>query len=88
MNRLFFERAAIVAKNRIKEIDESLAPKSGDPPQVAEAGILKEIERVHIERTDWTISGNRGATVLLGVDPSTVRSRIPKLGIKRSGPPA
>ena len=83
------ERAVIVAQGSIIEIDESLAPDSGGPSRVT--GTLEEVERAHIlsvlESTDWTISGKRGSAVLLGLNPSTLRSRIQKLGIKRSGPP-
>jgi formate hydrogenlyase transcriptional activator len=49
---------------------------------------LEEIERRHIveilKRTDWKIAGDDGAARLLKVNPSTLRSRIKKLGIWRS----
>ncbi len=45
-------------------------------------------ERVHIlstlGKTNWVISGEQGAAVQLGINPNTLRSRIAKLGIKRS----
>jgi transcriptional regulator with GAF, ATPase, and Fis domain len=48
---------------------------------------LEQVERRHIEtvlrQTNWLIEGNRGAAKLLGVNPSTLRSRLHKLGIKR-----
>jgi formate hydrogenlyase transcriptional activator len=50
---------------------------------------LEEVERRHIlsvlERTGWVINGNKGAAALLGVHPSTLRSRMAKLGIVRGG---
>ncbi|MDQ8202211.1 sigma 54-interacting transcriptional regulator [Pelagicoccus sp. SDUM812003] len=49
---------------------------------------LKEMERKHIEatlvQTGWRIEGEKGAAKALGINPSTLRSRIAKLGIKRS----
>jgi len=48
---------------------------------------LEEIERTHIQRmlstTLWRIEGRRGAAELLGMKPSTLRSRLRKLGIRR-----
>jgi formate hydrogenlyase transcriptional activator len=48
---------------------------------------LEEIERNHIHRmlstTLWRIEGRRGAAELLGMKPSTLRSRLRKLGIRR-----
>jgi len=33
--------------------------------------------------TNWVIHGKKGAAELLGINPSTLRSRMDKLGIKR-----
>jgi DNA-binding NtrC family response regulator len=63
------------------------------PPVGAEIGApsgartLFDLEREHIvatlERTYWRLSGASGAAVLLGMNPSTLRSRMRKLGIAR-----
>ena len=49
---------------------------------------LESIERAHIlrvlERTGWVIEGKSGAAAILGVAPSTLRSRMTQLGIRRS----
>ena len=49
---------------------------------------LEEIDRTHIvevlQRTGWKIDGADGAARLLKLHPSTLRSRIKKLGIRRS----
>jgi len=49
---------------------------------------LEDVERAHIIRTlmetNWVIHGNRGAANILGINPSTLRSRMLKLGIKRN----
>jgi len=46
---------------------------------------LEALERAYIlqvlERTRWRIEGPRGAAVILGLNPSTLRSRLTKLGI-------
>jgi PAS domain S-box-containing protein len=48
---------------------------------------LAEIEREHILTTlrgkGWLIDGHNGAARLLGINPSTLRSRMKKLGIAR-----
>ena len=48
---------------------------------------LIDLERDHIvatlERTYWRLEGDDGAAALLGMNPSTLRSRIRKHGIRR-----
>jgi PAS domain S-box-containing protein len=50
---------------------------------------MEDVERAHIARvlkqTGWRIDGPQGAARSLGINPSTLRSRIKKLGIRRSG---
>jgi formate hydrogenlyase transcriptional activator len=54
-----------------------------------ENGSLEDVERRHIEtilnQTNWMIEGERGAAKILNLNPSTLRSRMQKLGIKRPG---
>ena len=49
---------------------------------------LKEQERLHViralERTGWKLRGPGGAAELLDINPSTLASRMKKLGIRRS----
>jgi PAS domain S-box-containing protein len=59
-------------------------------PVVAEAGTtqtLEEVEREYIvrtlEQTGWRIEGKSGAATILGLNPSTLRTRMMKLGIQR-----
>jgi formate hydrogenlyase transcriptional activator len=51
---------------------------------------LEGLERAHIiqvlNQTRWRIEGRNGAAVILGLRPSTLRSRMQKLGISRSEP--
>ena len=48
---------------------------------------LVEMEREHIlavlQEIGWKIEGRNGAAQLLGINPSTLRSRMKKMGIKR-----
>src|SRR5437867_3105146 len=56
------------------------------------AAALEETERAHIvaalERADGVIEGPRGAAKILKMHPNTLRSRMEKLGIRRSNPRA
>ncbi len=86
------ERAAIVAPGPIIEIDDLILPAetvATIPPSTAsEMQTLEDVERAHIvsmlEKTNWVIAGEQGAAVQLGINPNTLRSRIARLGIKRS----
>jgi transcriptional regulator with GAF, ATPase, and Fis domain len=60
------------------------------PREIAEAGeflTLEEVERRHIvkvlEARGWRVSGPKGAARVLGLNPSTLRSRMKKLAISR-----
>ncbi|MEN6439124.1 MAG: helix-turn-helix domain-containing protein, partial [Syntrophobacter sp.] len=48
---------------------------------------LKDNEKQYIVRalevTGWRVSGPKGAAKLLGVNPSTLESKIKKLGIRK-----
>jgi transcriptional regulator with GAF, ATPase, and Fis domain len=58
-------------------------------PAPDNSGTLDDVERRHIEsvlnQTNWRIEGKRGAAKTLNLNPSTLRSRMQKLGIKRPG---
>jgi len=49
---------------------------------------LEKVERQHIidilKRTNWRVKGKGGAAVILGLNPSTLRFRMKKLGIERA----
>ena len=49
---------------------------------------LDEVIRRHIinalETTGWRVRGNRGAAKILGLKPTTLESKMQKLGIKRN----
>jgi formate hydrogenlyase transcriptional activator len=58
------------------------------PPTADSIIPLDENERLHIRRaleaTKWKVHGKGGAADLLGINPSTLRSRMQKLGIART----
>jgi formate hydrogenlyase transcriptional activator len=76
---------------------EKQKAEGGNKPQLStptsaatnETGSLEDVERRHIEsvlaQTNWMIEGGRGAAKILNINPSTLRSRMQKLGIKRGG---
>ena len=48
---------------------------------------LAELEKAHIlevlHQTNWRIEGPKGAAVILGLHPNTLRSRMSKLALQR-----
>ena len=86
------ERAVILARGRVLHVDEPLDAVATETAPLAHAkSTLEEVERRHITRTleeaDWKISGEGGAAEVLGLNPSTLRARMRKLGITRSDKP-
>jgi transcriptional regulator with GAF, ATPase, and Fis domain len=63
-----------------------IALGSQAPPPADSFPTLEEAERIHIlqalERTGWVLAGPRGAAELLGMNRSTLWSRMKKLGIE------
>jgi chemotaxis protein methyltransferase CheR len=77
------ERAAINSSGpKLRLVDELKKPdKDLTPTQKT----LEDVERDHIvrvlEQTNWKVSGKNGAAEILGLNRSTLRARIRKLGI-------
>jgi PAS domain S-box-containing protein len=67
---------------RSRENDVSSIPAKADGH-----ASLEDVERRHVEsvlnQTNWMIEGERGAAKILNLNPSTLRSRMKNLGIKR-----
>ena len=61
---------------------EEATPASGATDDLA-AMQRRHIESV-LERCNWVISGDRGAAMALGIPPSSLRSRMKRLGIRRA----
>ncbi len=82
------ERATILSSGSNMEIADSLLSDSNGSGDVdVNSSTLEEIERSHIisvlEKTGWRINGEKGAALILGMNPSTLRTRMAKLGIKK-----
>jgi len=80
------QRAIILSPDGVISIND-ISMSSAKAPTATVGTTLEEIERNHIQRmlntTLWRIEGRRGAAELLGLKPSTLRSRLRKLGIRR-----
>ncbi|MBP2683092.1 MAG: sigma-54-dependent sensor transcriptional regulator [Deltaproteobacteria bacterium] len=80
------ERAMIVSDGRSLTIDLP----AGAPGSTSIPVTLEEVERKHIldvlGRVHWRISGKKGAAGILGLCPTTLHSRMKKLGISRPNP--
>jgi len=81
------ERAAILARGSVVHVEDSLDLRlraGAGGPGLAK---LEDLERAHIihvlDETNWMIDGPRGAALILGLHPNTLRSRMQKLGIKK-----
>lgn len=85
------QRALISSSGPILDLAEPLVWTNLDDgsPRIISSSIaeLKLVERDHIvsvlEGARWKISGTGGAAARLGVPPSTLRSKMKKLGIER-----
>jgi transcriptional regulator with GAF, ATPase, and Fis domain len=55
---------------------------------IAISATLQDVERDHIlrtlEATRWRIEGDGGAAARLGINPSTLRGRMRKLGVRKT----
>jgi PAS domain S-box-containing protein len=87
-----FLPAARPAPPSLETIHQEIAEQSSAPGPAHKAGEsaprLEVVERDYIlsilQQTNWLITGPRGAARILGLNPSTLRNRIKKLGITRS----
>jgi len=81
------ERAMILASSPTLRIDPPGAVAIPVSPRLA---TLAEVEREHIQRvlesTDGRIRGAGGAAEILGLPPTTLESRMAKLGLRRHPP--
>lgn len=79
------ERAVIHAKGSVLHSIDRFEEVAEEPPFAART--LEDVERDYIirtlENTGWRIEGPHGAANILGLNPSTLRTRMVKLGIQR-----
>jgi formate hydrogenlyase transcriptional activator len=80
------ERAVILCPGPALQLADKLEIES--LPFSAGMNTLEEVERTQIVKTllqtHWRIEGKDGAAAILGLNPSTLRARMHKLGIVRS----
>jgi formate hydrogenlyase transcriptional activator len=83
------ERAVVLSHGSEIQIDESLLGLNVSSELTIDE-TLEDVERSHIintlEKTNWVIDGKKGAASILNMNPSTLRSRMQKLGIKKRIP--
>jgi PAS domain S-box-containing protein len=86
------ERAVITTHGPVLRVREQLHAGNGDSSNgdatQTIARTLEDVERDHIirvlEERSWRIEGPHGAAHVLGMNPSTLRTRMGKLGINKS----
>jgi formate hydrogenlyase transcriptional activator len=82
------ERALILSPGNTLEygswIPAGKTPASNGKPAAQK---LDDVEKQHIisvlEKTNWKVSGEKGAAKILGLNPTTLEARMKKMGIKR-----
>jgi formate hydrogenlyase transcriptional activator len=84
------QRAIILSSNGVlstRDLDLMSDPGQPGPDTSTTSLRLADVEREHIHRVvaaaSWRIEGPRGAASVLGLRPSTLRSRLRKLGLRR-----
>jgi formate hydrogenlyase transcriptional activator len=81
--RNVIEHAMIVSSGR----NLTVSPPISGLPEAPEARNLRDLERRHIlevlEKSGWRLTGEGGASEILGLKRTTLQSRMKKLGIKR-----
>jgi transcriptional regulator with GAF, ATPase, and Fis domain len=82
------ERAVIVATGTCAAVPElGQREQAGRASPAADLRALEEVEAEHIAGVlalvNWVIEGKRGAASILGLEPSTLRYRMQRLGIQR-----
>jgi formate hydrogenlyase transcriptional activator len=73
-----------IALQVLDRFDTSQKPEE---PAGQDVKALSDLEQLHIiqvlQKTGWRVEGKNGAALLLGINPSTLRARMRKFGIRR-----
>jgi PAS domain S-box-containing protein len=82
------ERAVITSQGtELQILDRFENSLPADEQEAQDCKALVDLERDHIlqafEKTGWRIEGKKGAAAMLGINPSTLRGRMRKYGIRR-----
>ena len=80
------ERAVITSQGPVLQVLDRF-DAFRNPEEEQDLKSLGDLERDHIvqmlQTTGWRIEGPKGAALLLGINPSTLRARMRKFGIRR-----
>jgi PAS domain S-box-containing protein len=80
------ERALVTTQGTVLHVVEQFESNVAEASEFGKT--LDEVERDHIsrilEQTGWRLEGPTGAARVLGLNPSTLRTRMLKLGIQKS----
>jgi len=85
------ERAMILSRNSTLEFGEWVpTQKAVEIEKISSySAKLEDVEKEHIiealKKTNWKVSGEKGAAKILGLNPTTLEARMKKMGIKREG---
>lgn len=81
------ERSVINTQTENLQVLENFEASSGVSGSSASIDTLEDVERKYItqvlDNSGWKIEGSKGAAQILGLNPSTLRTRIAKLGISK-----
>ena len=82
-------RAMILSPGSTLRLDTELTPRVNRGVSLSTAVSLEEAQRTHVEavleQCGWKVKGPNNAADRLGLNPSTLRSRMVKLGVRRPG---
>ena len=79
----------VLSETAVVALQQSPVPRAAqEESEVPSPQSIDQVERNHIlevlMQTNWRIEGTDGAAALLKLNPSTLRSRMKKLGVQRS----
>jgi formate hydrogenlyase transcriptional activator len=81
------ERAVILSKGETLVVDEAFVHNRANRANDTGGHDLRSVERAHIietlDKCSWKVKGSGNAAERLGLNPSTLRARMKKLGIQR-----
>jgi formate hydrogenlyase transcriptional activator len=81
------ERALILSAGGTLSLDESFSSAAPAHAAIPASSSLRDVERAHIlkvvEDCRWRVKGKNNAAERLGINPSTLRDRMKRLGIVR-----
>ena len=81
------ERALILSRDGVLEYGDWLPAASENGKMKTMHQKLDDVEKQHIievlNKTNWKVSGDKGAAKILGLNPTTLEARMKKMGIKR-----